>query len=888
MKQQILSAILLFFSLSVIGQIPQWLIYPECDTIFVKTDGLLQGKVNGENVIWTMDGKKLFSTNNYINDFRNGIATIQNTDNGLLVGFIDQKGHFYEMPETYSTYGYPYFADGFLVTKNNNTYELYSKDGKSVSLPQLHTLYPYSNGYAPYLSFQDPQKLKKNHFNYLKPNGEPLETFVIKEKDKRKELEPKDITFISSLDDNGKAIAIIKNKLYWFDKLEMSLTPYLMGEETDKKRHLTLDSKKPIDFTSFPIDTLIIYTHYGKDQTFDLHFDNRLRLLPDGSHSEAAFNNKNNRIKQNVNTVITTFTDGKNEGLIINAKDSIPSQFEKVGHKYENKAFVKSEGKWGVLALIQNSKIDLELNDGEAIAFRHHTFPTSLKIELPSTIKSEKINIETPEVTRIHIDKASIKKENSGKNNYVIYDCTLDVPLELSDTITDISYGPLNIWLDGVRMSERNANIKGMFIKHLNISIPSNESTIENGKATFDILVESTEEGLDSLSNIEVSFESDRLTTSSEKISENVFKCTIDSLSNGVNPLIVKVAEKGCPFSNFPIEIVYSNNKKKEKVTVRQKIEAVEPEILDNLVAKEEETINPVTDNQNPAQTYDDHDFSLYAYDNDNTGNNATQTVLFNNGYMIVEVINDNAEFRAGASNDFPTSSIKDSEIGKTNKKYPHKGQMLIAKEVKDWYKIHPNFFNQKNTDPKYISGIDVRPLKSKTFKLNEITKPVTFVKANKETNEFGETGYFAETIVIYPGGIFVMNKDSFWTSNLCIGTFADGQPALLIDHQIESEYEYDRSNEKEQTMRLIDGKNADKIQIHFELPSNEKKYIKINEINIPYPNLSKFNEDEWRSIIQKIALKDIEDKNRINFVESLSDIVVVTKDMLDKNYIKN
>ena len=151
MKQTILSLIFILSSLSVIAQIPQWVIAPECDTIFVKTSGLLQGRVNGENVIWAMDGKKLYSTSKHINEFNNGIATIQDLDSGLLLGFIDQKGHFHELPETYAAYDYPYFRDGFLVTKKNDNFELYSKDGEAMALPQVHTLYPYRKGYAPYL-----------------------------------------------------------------------------------------------------------------------------------------------------------------------------------------------------------------------------------------------------------------------------------------------------------------------------------------------------------------------------------------------------------------------------------------------------------------------------------------------------------------------------------------------------------------------------------------------------------------------------------------------------------------------------------------------------------------------------------------------------------------
>lgn len=890
MKQTILSLIFILSSLSVIAQIPQWVISPECDTIFVKTSGLLQGRVKGENVIWAMDGKKLYSTSKHINDFNDGIATIQDLDSGLLLGFIDLRGRFHELPETYATYDYPYFRDGFLVAKNNDNYELYSKDGEAIAIPQLHTLYPYSNGYASYLIFLDPLKLKKNHFNFLKPNGQPLETYVINEKDKRKEIEPKDLTFISSIGENGKAIAIVKNKLYWFDKVEMCLTPILMGEETDKKRHLTLDSKKTIDFAHFPLDTLTIYTQYGKDQNLELHFDNRLRLLSDDLSTEPTATIINKSKKTEFKSVLTSFSDGKAEGLILNDKDSIPSQFESIGQKYENKAFVKSKGKWGVLALVPESNIGLVVNEGETIHFSHQSLPTTLKIYLPSIVKSENMTIEVVEDAGIHLDRNSIKRENSDNFNIVTYACNLDVPSELTDTVTDISYGPISLLIDGVRLPKRNINTKGLFINHFNINIPSKEATVDNRKAIFDIFVNSKEENLDSLNNIniEVAFESEALVASSEKISENVYRCTVDSLSNGINNLVVKVAEKGCPFSKFPIEIEYANNRKKETVTVRQVLDAVKPEIPTELVGQDENPLNSNDENIIDNYSYIENDFTPFTYDTEETHIGGSQKVNFNNGYMIVEVVSDNADFRIGAGTGFPITTVNDLESGKSNTKYPHKGQLLIVKEVNDWYRIHPNFFNQKNTEPKYISKIDAKPLMSNVFYLDEITKPTTYVKVIKETNEYGESGYFAETLVVYPGGTFIQNKDSFWTSTLSIGNIFNGSPVLVTNYTLDSSFEYDRTNEKDRTMRLIDSKNKDKREIRFVMPVDDKKFITKNDINVPYPDLSKFNEDEWRSVMQKIMSTDMGDKKELIIVDEPSKMLVITKDMLNKNYIKN
>lgn len=59
------------------AQLPKWIIPPVNDTIYVKMDErLLQCDAGGKSSLWTMNGTKLYSTDNTIMPFRDGVATI--------------------------------------------------------------------------------------------------------------------------------------------------------------------------------------------------------------------------------------------------------------------------------------------------------------------------------------------------------------------------------------------------------------------------------------------------------------------------------------------------------------------------------------------------------------------------------------------------------------------------------------------------------------------------------------------------------------------------------------------------------------------------------------------------------------------------------------------
>lgn len=881
MKPSIITTIILACALSAQGQLPKWVIEPGCDTIFVKAKDILQATSNGENQIWSMGGRKLYTTDKRINDFNNGLATIQ--DLNTLAGFIDTSGKFIGLPGLEIAHDYPYFEDNYLVAKQNGDYVMYSKFGKPMPLPPLQILYPYENGYAPFFAYQNPEKRKNPYFNLLMSDGDDIKEFVIKDNNKTKEIEPKDITFISAVgSDTGRALAVVKNKLYWFDTFEKCLIPILMGDENEKKRHLTLDSSRPTIFTNLPSDSLTIHAKYCKDQKFDFHFDHLLRLIPNYATAQNSQTSKSFEVP-NYSSNLTYYKDGKTVGLIYKACDSIPSQFEKVGIKYGNKALVKHGGKWGLLEIIPDCDYEIQLNDGNDIRFRHQTASSSITVNLPASIDPQGVTIDIPESSGIHIDKTSRESNNSESGNYVTYACTLDIPMELTDTLSEIPYGSVTVYIDKVQLPNRKVKAKGWLMNHYSVDLPEKIISIANGKVVFNIMVNNDKEPGEDDYSLDVALQSDSLPTLTENVSENLYLCTVDSLPTGINNLTINVAEKGCPGFAFPIEIEYSKIRKKETAIVRNKLEKQNAEDSQITETTEDEIIPPVdvqdgdgdsiaSGEQAPKETME----PIINISN-------PRRIIFEDGYFVGEVLSDNANLRTGPGTNYPQSTRYIAGANRETAPAPKKGELIKITEAGDWYMIYQNPNTSKNDDPRYISKKLVKPLESKPFTLDEIKEPTTYVKVTKEYDDIGESGYFAHVVVVYPGGLFVEYYPSFWEDAYYMGTISDGDPALIAKYKFNGTYESNKT--KNQAINVDRGLAG--AGIYVEIPESNAKSISKNNMKVPYPDLSLFSEEEWRDALQTAMSREDFNEADSNVVDTDLELIMISKDDLEKNYTK-
>lgn len=574
MKRYVLTFISILVALGIKGQLPKWIINPNNDTIFVKIDNnLLQSISEGESSLWTFDGKLLYKTSDNILPFNNGVATIVKKNQNKIVGLVDQVGNFTSFSDLPIEYENPYFEDGLLLSKNNDEYAYFKKDGSKAEIPSTVRSYPFHKGYATYFTYDNQKKKKDPHYGYFKSNGKEVE-YKININNNIKKLESKDIQFLSSIGDNGKGIAVINDKIYEFFPETDTFKPMMWNDDSNKKQQLTIIGHKEQDFIDIQADNFTINAKYGKNKTALLRFNQE--LLPQvfffGEKRVPIISKGSPRY--NYSSELDTYLKNARYGLSLKAKEVIPPQFEDVGLRFGRKAFVKINGKWGLIEIIPNLDYSIKINKGEDIAFRHQKFETQIRLDLPSEITAQYANIDIPENTGLILDKTSRETKDTDSGNFLTYNCILNIPDSLPDTVTTITYEPVTVSYGGMSLFEIPISIKAWHYKYYNVDPIESETSISDGVASFTININAQRNPGEIDYPFEVKIEADSVNTAFEKLSETRYKCLVSNLQEGDNSLNILITEKGCPPSVFPFEIVYTKpvpkKKKKEEVVVRK------------------------------------------------------------------------------------------------------------------------------------------------------------------------------------------------------------------------------------------------------------------------------------------------------------------------------
>lgn len=575
MKRLLILTMLVFSVMIGYAQLPKWVIPPSNDTIFVKIDGqVIQSESNGQTTLWTMDGKKLYSTDQTILPFKDGVATILQKGKNVIVGFVDPHGNFTQLPRLTVAFDNPYFEDGFLSYQNKEEYGFYTKDGAKATYPPSVKAYPFHGGYSPYFTYDQMEKKKDPHYAYQKADGRKMEYNISAGKE-RKPVEPKDIEFLSGIGTNGKGVAVIKNKVYWFVPETETFEPFLWGNEnSEKKRHLNLVGDYERYFLNLPADTVILQAKYGKNQIAVLKFDKELRPAVFKFEDELITFSEKQPEPFKYSSELSSYGVGL-YGLAHDTLKLLPEQFQKIGLMYGNKVFVKTDGKWGIVEIIPDLKYSVKLNKGEDIAFRHQKFETQIRLDLPAVISAKDARISIPESTGCLIDRTSRETKDTESGNFVTYNCILNIPDKLADTITTITYSPIQVSYDGISLFEIPISVKAWHLKYYNVDPIESETSISNGVASFTININAQRNIGEGDYPFDVTIDADSVIVESEKISETRRKYLVSNLQEGVNNLNIIVKEKGCPESVFPFEIYYTKpvpkKKQKEEVIIKKK-----------------------------------------------------------------------------------------------------------------------------------------------------------------------------------------------------------------------------------------------------------------------------------------------------------------------------
>ena len=567
MKQIIVIIISLILWSYASAQLPKWAIAPNYEQINIKVDNaLLQTDSMGISSLWTMDGICLFKTEHFIHPYKDGLAVITKKGSDELVGFVDILGKFTTLPNIKIAYDHPYFEDEYLMCEDSKGGAYYKIDGSKAEFAQSVRSYPFHGGYAPYLTFDQFEKKKDPYYGYYCADGQPMAYRMI-EKGAEKEIEPKDISFLSGIGYDNKGVAVIKNKLYLCNPYTKLFEPFFHGnDKSEKKRHLTLNGDYEKYFLNLPSDSIEIKAKYDNNQQASLQFDSELRPVRFVFDDMEQVFAKPESKKFKYSSEVESYGDGPKYGLAFRSKQLLPQQFEEVGLRYGNKALVKCNGKWGVIEIVPNLSYQLNINKGKFVAFRHQIFDTQIRLDLPAEISARYARIDIPAMSGCNIDKTSRETKDTESGNYVVYDCSLVIPDSLPDEETIISYSPISISYDDIHLFDTFIDIKAWHFKYYNVDPIESETSISNGILSFTININADKNVGEGDYPFEVTIKADSVSVETEKISETRRKFQVSNLKEGVNNLNILVTEKGCPPAVFPFEITYTKPVPRKKM----------------------------------------------------------------------------------------------------------------------------------------------------------------------------------------------------------------------------------------------------------------------------------------------------------------------------------
>lgn len=580
MKRTLLTFICICLAGLANAQIAKWLIEPLYDDIHmaVGIDAIVTDSANTKT-LWSFEGRRLATTPNEIFDFRENrsVSTVPGTANIACV--FKNNGESIKIENCNVAHAYPYYSCGKLLVQEGIYYRFVDVDG-SFNGGKYTKAYPYFNDYASCQTFLNMEKQKDPYFLLVNKNEEMVQFSF-----NGKNFDTDDIEFISSVNDDNLAIVVLKHKLYKFNGADGSLSPVFASEdETNLKNQAKLDGDLNMCYKKVDDNTYVLTAKCGKNGEVSFEFDSMLKPVSFTTNGETKKYSVREEVKREFTSPLRMETEGNLYGIYWDSEVMLPAQFEKLSTCFENKAFVKLNGKFGMLAIDKDAKFSLKINKGNDVAFLHQKFETAVRVDMPSYILSDKTYLEIDPSCGIELDKTSREMKNTESGNFVEYNCVLNIPENLPDEIEEISY-PIQVVYNGLKSPVINHKINAWFYKKFEVEEDETQRHVEHGTLTFVFNIKNAQ--LDgSIVKFDVSVLADTLSVQREdKMSETRYKYKVDGLNEGINNIVVQILEQGCPPASFPFEVEYhkpvaktkTKPAEQEKVVIKKKAKVQQP-----------------------------------------------------------------------------------------------------------------------------------------------------------------------------------------------------------------------------------------------------------------------------------------------------------------------
>lgn len=574
----------ILFSLLCIGyaqaQVVQWLVPPEYDFIAMPSSdegNLIVAQQGFNHHLWTMDGKCVAKISDDLFPYSEGFAVATEPETANLTAIYDARGNKTSVSDygLQVGWGYTSFHDGFLLVHDGN-YFYYMDPNGGVDETPYYRAYPFSHGYAVVYSFANMKKLKDPFWLLLNVDLQSVPLVY-----EGKEFRTDDIEFISSVSDKGQAIVVAKGKLYNFNAATKEMTPFMATEEdTNIKNQGRLDGSFEESFHQKGDSCFVMKAKCGKSRVtinFDamtyrpisISSDQGERILKNGAASNGGRSSALRGVKDNAT--------GK-FALYIGDNELLPAQLDMVEKCIGNDAWVIFNNKTGLLRVHPDDHFTFSFNDDNPVAFRHKHSKTNIRLNMPAYVDANATSIEIDPNTGCDIDKRTKEAKNSSDGSYVQYSCMLDCPSDITQNYKDLVY-PAYIVYQGLRTPMTQATGMGWHSKYFTVNVNEKEIKMTGNTITFNVDIRADRIPGEEVYPFVPSLATEGLRYVMKNISDTRYECTVYELKKGVNNIIVRVEEEGCPPSDYTFEVSYTPQapQTQHKVVIKKREEATPP-----------------------------------------------------------------------------------------------------------------------------------------------------------------------------------------------------------------------------------------------------------------------------------------------------------------------
>lgn len=558
MKKCFFVALLLLTIVSTSSaQMAKWIMKPLYDTIFMPdgTDLIVTDSIGLYTTVWNTDGNKISQVNGYMHSFHNGMAVVTDKGNSRLLGFFLPSGEYVTAWKgDYSIIDeLPYFNDGFLLVQELKVKEFFfrfvDKSGRPSEERFVKAL-PFCNGYASCKFIENPKKNEYTTPCLLDTNlKHVLFSF------QGKQFREADVDFISSVNDENMAIVIAKNKAYIYFAGNNELQPLCATPGIDNyKEQVKLNDYLVKHLVRVNDSSWVLNLVGKKKKNVKVFFDDLMRVKSICYFDKEVFYYSKYVEPEKKTSPLRIIKKDDLCGLSWNNTEILPPQFEQVPLCFGDKAFVRKDGKYGLIQLFRDKQFKVSINKGDKIAFMHYKIPTNIRVDFPTFLPANKVEIDMEKSSKLQIDKTSVQYTNTPYGNFTQYDCNMIIPDTLFSVDSDYVKFFFKINYDGFVSPTIPVDVKVWLCRNLLLEVDP-RIILYDGKASLNFIVKYSKDYGDQIYKIDVWANSDSVSIQSNSLTS--YRCTLLYLKKDVNWFSIIVAEEGMPPTAFPIAIKY-------------------------------------------------------------------------------------------------------------------------------------------------------------------------------------------------------------------------------------------------------------------------------------------------------------------------------------------